>query len=562
MVPRNGPGLEKGTVDMRSFVRVFIIALGLFLPLLVAFAQSPAAGVEPDVKIFLAVDAAIADPQDLLTYTIWIDNAGPQPAPSLWVNDTLPTGTTYVGDTAAADIGPPAYVGNSTAGSTHRFQFANFPAGNLSFRISARVALAVTDGEILRDTTLLWYTNATGVAQPTRAAGATTTVSIPVISATKTGAFTGPNAVTYAVTIFNSGSSAALFAWWNDSIPTGIQYVTGSVRGNPPPLGAVCASSGQWLNCTLRNPLPPGSKSWLFDATIPTPLPPGTVVTNHVFVNYTDSDGTYLGEARASVPLTIATANIQVFKLADAARVPPGGTIGYTIFYNNTGQAGGRGVWINDTLPTSAALPAVTVVSTNPAPIIQTQSVVKWQLADVATGVHYVTLAVRALASLGDGTVLTNSVILNYTDANGNVRPGSAGSATSTVSVNVPSFAAELVANRATVEPGGAIGYTLYYNNSRPALAASVVIEVLVPSGIALASANPVWSTSAPGKFIWNLTNVGGGGHRITIVADIPTTAVVGSTVRTIAFANYTDDLGTPVGGAPAPPNGTGYIPT
>src|SRR3989442_1494407 len=78
MVPRNGPGLEKGTVDMRSFVRVFIIALGLFLPLLVAFAQSPAAGVEPDVKIFLAVDAAIADPQDLLTYTIWIDNVGPQ----------------------------------------------------------------------------------------------------------------------------------------------------------------------------------------------------------------------------------------------------------------------------------------------------------------------------------------------------------------------------------------------------------------------------------------------------------------------------------------------------
>ena len=321
-------------------------------------------------------------------------------------------------------------------------------------------------------------------------------------------------------------------------------------------------NTGPWVNCTYTGgAFLAGSKGWYLDATIPTPLTPGSTITNRVFVNYTDSDGTSLSEVRASFSLTIATANLQAFMYADVARVPPGGTIGYTIFYNNSGQISARDVWINDTLPTNLSLPAVTFVSATPVPAIRNQSVVKWQLSNVPTGVHYVTLLVSVLPSLGDGTVLTNSVLLNYTDANGNVRRGSTGSATSTVSVNVPSFAAELVANRATVEPGGVIGYTLYYNNSRPALAASVVIEVLVPSGIALASANPVWSTSAPGKFIWNLTNVGSGEHRIAIVADVPTSASVGTVLRTVAFVNYTDDRGTRVGGAQTSADVTVFVP-
>src|SRR5207247_1085986 len=161
---------------------------------------------------------------------------------------------------------------------------------------------------------------------------------------------------------------------------------------------------------------------------------------NWVCVNYTDSDGTYLRAVRASADLTIATADIAAFKSADGARVPLGGTIGYTIFYNNTGQLAAGTVWINDTLPTVSSLPGVTYMSATPAPIIQTQSVVKWQFANVGTGVHYVTLIVAALNALTNGTVLVNSVGVNYTDANGNLRPGTASSATTTVSVNTTAY--------------------------------------------------------------------------------------------------------------------------
>ena len=531
---------------MHSWVRVFVIAAGLFLPLLVAFLPPPATSTSPDAMIGLAVDLPTADPDDVLTYTIWIDNGGPEVAPSLWVNNTVPTGTVYVDDTAATDIGAPVYLGKSFAGNTVRFEFANYPAGNLSFKLRARVGFAVTDGETLQNVASLWYTNATGVAQTPQSASALTTISIPVVSVTKTGVFTALNAITYTITVSNSGSGAARNLWWNDSLPNGVLFS----RVRPPLLGAACSNTGQWVNCTMTVAFTPGSRVWGLEVTVPTPLPPGSRLRNWVFVNYTDSDGTYLGEVRASADLTIATADIAAFKFADAARVPPGGTIGYTIFYNNTGQLAAGTVWINDTLPTVSSLPGVTYMSATPAPIIQTQSVVKWQFANVGTGVHYVTLIVAALNSLTNGTVLVNSVGVNYTDANGNLRPGTASSATTTVSVNIPAFTADLVANKATVEPAGTIGYSLYYNNSRPALAASVIIEVLVPPGSALASANPAPDASPPGKFTWNLTNVAGGMHRIALVVDVPANAIIGSILRTTAYVNYTDDRGTRVGGA------------
>ena len=104
----------------------------------------------------------------------------------------------------------------------------------------------------------------------------------------------------------------------------------------------------------------------------------------------------------------------------------------------------------------------------------------QWQLSNLGSGFHSVTLIVQALAALADGTVLTNTATVNYTDANGNDRPGSRSNASTTVSVNVPAITAELVANRRAVEPGGSVGYVLYYNNTRLALASSVIVEAFL----------------------------------------------------------------------------------
>ena len=533
---------------MGSRVRCFIVAAGLFLTL-AAFALPPAAhAVAPDVRISVSANVGTADPNDLVTFTISVDNRGPQSAPSVWVNDTLPAGTAYFDDTANTDIGSPVFQGRSFSGNVARFQFANFPASNRSFDVRARVGLGVTDRQILQDIAALWYANATGVAQPTASASASVTVSIPVLGLAKSGAFTAPDAITYTITVSNTGSASAKNLWWNDSLPAGVLYA--GIRPVSGQLRLACTNSGPWVNCVSTVTFAPGSKAWYIDVTIPAPLPPASTITNWVFANYTDSDGTQLSEVRTSAPLTIATASIQAVKIADATRVPPGGTIGYTIFYNDTGQIGAGVVWLNDTLPQVAGLPAVTVVSATPTATVQTQASVKWQFTNVATGAHFVTLVVRVLPAFGDGTILVNTVTGNYTDANGNARPGSQSAFSTTVSVNVPAIEAKLVADRASVEPGGSVGLVLYYNNTRPALAAYVVIEMILPSGLPLSSVNPIYNWTLPGKLIWNLTSVTAGSHEITLTATVPTNAASGTLLRTTAFANYTDDRGTPVGGS------------
>src|SRR2546428_11066963 len=137
------------------------------------------------------------------------------------------------------------------------------------------------------------------------------------------------------------------------------------------------------------------------------------------------------------------------------------------IFCNNTGQLDAPIVWINGTLPKNAGLPAVGVGSATAAPRSQTDFNVQWQLSNLGSGFHSVTLIVQALPALGDGTVLTNAATVNYTDANGNDRPGSRSNVSTTVSVNVPAITAELVANRGAVEPGGSVASMLVYNNNR-----------------------------------------------------------------------------------------------
>jgi uncharacterized repeat protein (TIGR01451 family) len=532
---------------MRVAVRFLLLAVALLLPLLLGTTPPPARAVSPDVVMSMTVNPATGDPNDVITYTIWLDNLGPQDAPSLWTNATLPLGTVYVDDTAATDIPAPVFVGRSVAGNSISIQFANYPAGNRSFQLRARIGLAVADRQVLTNSVRLWYTNAGGVPQPSATVTRQTTVAIPVISVTKSGSFVAPDTIVYAITISNSGSASARNLWWNDTLPPGVVY--SRFRGGL--LNAACTPAGRWVNCTMVVPFAQTSRTWSLEATIPTPLTPGSTIVNWVFVNYTDSDGTLLGQRSASAPLTIETSRITVAKVADASRTPPGGTIGYTIFYNNTGQLDAPVVWINDTLPRNSGLPAVTVVSATPAPSVQTQSAIQWQMTSVGTGFHSVSLVVQVLPALGDGTVLTNTATVNYTDANGNDRPGSRSNATTVVSVNVPSINPELVAAR-RVEPGGSVAYTLYYNNTRLALAASVDIQVFLPRGIPMSSSNPVYTSNAGGRFTWNLSSVGSGEHHILFVTTVPSDAVIGSVLRTTVFTNYTDDAGNPVGGSQA----------
>src|SRR6266568_3903239 len=114
---------------------------------------------------------------------------------------------------------------------------------------------------------------------------------------------------------------------------------------------------------------------------------------------------------------------------ADRLGVRSGDTLTYTLWLNNSGTAPAGVVWINDTLPASVAyawdnatdLGGVKVGDAN------------WTFLGLSPGPHAFVLRVSVQGTAAPGAILTNVARLNYTDAAGASRPGSAVAVTSIV---------------------------------------------------------------------------------------------------------------------------------
>src|SRR5207247_1266461 len=114
---------------------------------------------------------------------------------------------------------------------------------------------------------------------------------------------------------------------------------------------------------------------------------------------------------------------------ADRLGVRTGDTLTYTLWLNNSGTAPAGVVWINDTLPAYVAyawdnatdLGGVKVGDAN------------WTFPGLLPGPHAFVLRVSVQAAAAPGAILTNVARLNYTDAAGASRPGSAVAITSIV---------------------------------------------------------------------------------------------------------------------------------
>ena len=114
---------------------------------------------------------------------------------------------------------------------------------------------------------------------------------------------------------------------------------------------------------------------------------------------------------------------------ADRLGVRTGDTLTYTLWLNNSGTAPAGVVWINDTLPAYVAyawdnatdLGGVKVGNAN------------WTFLGLSPGPHAFVLRVSVQGAAAPGAILTNVARLNYTDAAGASRPGSAVAITSIV---------------------------------------------------------------------------------------------------------------------------------
>lgn len=145
-----------------------------------------------------------------LTYTIAVQNAGPDTATTVGLSDTLPAGTTFVSLSAPGgwSCTTPAVGANGTVGCS----IAAFSAGSATFTIVVTVDWLTPVGTVLWNAATLYSVTPDPDSGDRSATSTTTVVSPSLLSATKSvsGSYRPGGTVTYAIDLRNAGPGTQL----------------------------------------------------------------------------------------------------------------------------------------------------------------------------------------------------------------------------------------------------------------------------------------------------------------------------------------------------------------
>lgn len=227
--------------------------------------------------------------------------------------------------------------------------------------------------------------------------------------------------VTYTINFNNIGDGWAADVWVNDTLPAGIDYISASI-----PPSSISGNTYTWYFSHVA----PGPNTFTITAQVNSSAAIGSVLTNLANLDYTDQRSRPMASSSDTWDIIVSTPlpAITVAKTVDSPTTSPGGTVIYTIYYNNTGSGNAGNVWINDTLPSD-----LTYVTASPSPTLVSGQDIYWSFNNVSTGDHSISLEVDVSIGAGIGTIITNTATLDYTDSSGSPIAGSSDSVTVTV---------------------------------------------------------------------------------------------------------------------------------
>jgi uncharacterized repeat protein (TIGR01451 family) len=223
----------------------------------------------------------------------------------------------------------------------------------------------------------------------------------------------------YTVFINNTGNADSAKVWVNDSLPSGLEYMSDTASTVPSYSGGYRDGADLHYNFT---DVPPGSHSFVLRAKVNESFPLGFDVTNWAYMDYTDSMGFFVSSLGDGATSTIEyrEPSISVVAVVDQTEVEGQDIVTYTVYYNNTGTGTANRVWINNTIPEN-----VDYLTSNPPPTLTIGRDLHFVFNDVAPGTHSLTVTVTIYDGLPSDTTFVNSATLNYTNSRDNPLQGS-----------------------------------------------------------------------------------------------------------------------------------------
>jgi len=255
---------------------------------------------------------------------------------------------------------------------------------------------------------------------------------------------------------------------------------------------------------------------WLPATALAASPPAGTSILNTAVVTYNDASGSSLPSQSASVQTIVSGAPVlKITKLDSVDPVSSGGTLTYSIQYENTGNSTATNVILTDSLSKHVIFQSASGGGIyTPAP--PGGGTVSWNIGNLTAGqIGSVTIVTRVKTPAdytpGDPDTITGGILISNTATLAAVE----GSDTQTITTTVGSAPNLVIVKSATsgpVVPGGTLTYNIHYENKGNAPAGNVRIQDNLPLGTALQAGSITGGGSISGQTItWNLGTVSPG---------------------------------------------------
>lgn len=500
-------------------------------------ASVTASGV--DLSLTKTVNDSTPNVGQNVTFTITVNNAGPDGATGVAVNDQLPAGLTFVSSTASQ--------GTYVSGTGIWTVGAIASGGQASLQVVATAATpgAKTNTAQVSAASPADIDSTPGNSVPTEDDQASVVVTPDVIdlSLTKTVDDATPDKnqnVTFTLTLANAGPVTATGITVTDVLPAGLTFVSST-----PSVGSYNSATGAWTVASLAN----GANATLqIVATVAT----SGAKTNTAQVTAADqfdSDSTPNNnngqeDDQASAALTPNVADLSLTKTVDNASPNKNTNVTFTITVSNAGPAGATNVAVADLLPDG-----LTFVSSTPSQGTYVSGTGVWTVGSIANG-SSATLAVVATPTTAGAK--TNTAQVSAEDqfdpdsTPNNSAAGEDDQASAVVTPAVADLSLTKTVNTANPSVNANVTFTITASNAGPTNATGVTVTDLLPAGFAFVSATPSVGTYDNTTGVWTVGALNNGASATLQIVATVTTSGAKTNVAEIATADQLDPDSTP----------------
>lgn len=463
---------------------------------------------------------------DEVTYTITVENAGPDTATGVTLFDLLPSNAIYVGATPAGDCN------NATGVVT--CDLGDIPSGGsavVTVTLQAQTASDAMDDITITNIAAVTTAGALDTNPDNNVAVQETTVTPNAdLSVTKTDLqdpVAAGNTIEWVIIVTNDGPNAAQGVTLNDLIPAGVSVT------NVTTTQGSCTQGSTGVSCNLGDMNAGATANVTVTADVASSVAHQTVLENTVTVDSNTFDSNPNDNTTIEPTTVLSQFDLSIVKEDLVDPVIAGETETYEITVTNNGPSDAQNVLVTDLFPPQGVVTSMTPsqgsCTTPTGPSGGTGSC---QLGTMAVGATAtITVEMDVQSNANPFSTVDNVARVSSNDGVEIYPYDNADIATFLV-LTETDISVEKVDTTDPVVAGGSLTYIVTVSNNGPSDAQNVVMTDTLPAGVTFVSATPDNASACDevtGLVTCNLGNVAAGTSVNTmIIVDVPASTPAG----------------------------------